>query len=309
MSDITSISLSNDSSSFAICYLNTFHVYSTHPIKRKYQKEFPKSKLRNISTTSDGTFVAFVAKNKEVSTVYLWNNFYGECHCKIEFRANVTNILLTPQLMLIALDDSFCIYNIQTKSMQLEQKTYENPKGAADLCTSSDGLLLAVCGKQMGYVQVLEYGSVNPPINFQAAKHPITQLKFSPDSSLLATASEKGTLIRIFDSMTGTALCIFRRGALTSSILSMSFSPNNHHLIAVSENGTIHLFPADARNANQNDPPRAIAKFKIDKSSLISSSFRSENELIVLAGTGHIYLVDCSQGTLDLVKKSLAFEI
>ena len=307
---VSSISISNDSKTFAISFENMFHVYTIDPIDRKYQKEFPRCKIVNIATIPGGTYVAFVAwsKKKSDSTVYLWNNFYGECHDKIDFNSRVIRVSITPQNLLIVLDNSFCVYDISSKTIQMKEKTYTNTNGAADLCQSNDTALLAVCSDQMGYAKVLEIGSNNQPIVFQAAKHPVSYLKFSNDGLLLATASEKGTLIRIFDSYTGAALCVFRRGALTSKVLSMSFSPNNQFLVATSENGTIHLFPSDVRNANASDPPRASAKFKIDKTHLVSSIFRKDNELIVISG-GCVYFLKCGIGKIDLLKKVLAYQI
>ena len=62
------------------------------------------------------------------------------------------------------------------------------------------------------------------------------------DGSLLATASIRGTLIRIFDTETGDKIKELRRGTTSKPIKSLKFSENSDLLACISLSGTIHLF-------------------------------------------------------------------
>jgi len=62
------------------------------------------------------------------------------------------------------------------------------------------------------------------------------------DGTLLATASEKGTLIRIFDTSTGRNLQEVRRGADRAEIYSLAFNYNSLWLACSSDKGTVHIF-------------------------------------------------------------------
>lgn len=62
------------------------------------------------------------------------------------------------------------------------------------------------------------------------------------EGTILATASDKGTLIRIFSTEDGGALCELRRGSDKAEIFSITFDKFTRWLACSSGKGTIHIF-------------------------------------------------------------------
>jgi WD40 repeat protein len=62
------------------------------------------------------------------------------------------------------------------------------------------------------------------------------------EGTILATASDKGTLIRIFSTEDGGALCELRRGSDKADIFSITFDKHTRWLACSSGKGTIHIF-------------------------------------------------------------------
>ena len=62
------------------------------------------------------------------------------------------------------------------------------------------------------------------------------------DGTRLASASVKGTLIRIFDTETGRLLHELRRGADRAEIWSLAFSGDSSRIVLASDKGTVHVF-------------------------------------------------------------------
>ena len=60
--------------------------------------------------------------------------------------------------------------------------------------------------------------------------------------TLLATASDKGTLIRVFSTEDGTPLQEVRRGSDKAEIYSITFDKLSNWIACSSDKGTIHLF-------------------------------------------------------------------
>lgn len=76
----------------------------------------------------------------------------------------------------------------------------------------------------------------------EAHRSPLCSICLNNDGTLLATASETGTIIRVFSVPKGQKLYQFRRGTYPSTIYSMSFNLSSTLLCVSSISDTIHIF-------------------------------------------------------------------
>lgn len=76
----------------------------------------------------------------------------------------------------------------------------------------------------------------------EAHRAPLSCIALNNDGTLLATASETGTIIRVFSLPKGTKLYQFRRGTYPSTIYSMSFNLSSTLLCVSSTTDTVHIF-------------------------------------------------------------------
>ncbi|KAJ2664401.1 Phosphatidylinositol 3,5-bisphosphate-binding protein [Coemansia sp. RSA 1199] len=146
----------------------------------------------------------------------------------------------------------------------------------------------------------------------------ISALAVSADGTMVASASEKGTLIRIFDTLNGRLLHELRRGVDRADIYSIAFSPDNTRLCVSSDKGTVHVFNLEAKQgAGQQPAPTPAAsgksgnrhsnlKFMKDLLPKYFSSewsfahFRVANEVRCICGFGserNSVVVLCADGT------------
>ena len=90
------------------------------------------------------------------------------------------------------------------------------------------------------------------PINVIAAhKTPIALLSLSPKGDVVATASDKGTVIRVFSIPSGEKLYQFRRGSYPARITSMAFNFGAEYLAVGSDTETVHIFRCAAQKGAQ----------------------------------------------------------
>ena len=115
----------------------------------------------------------------------------------------------------------------------------------------------------VGQVILFDVDSQRPVNAFHAHKTPISCMVFSSDAGLLATCSDKGTVIRVFRLPDCTRMYQFRRGNIPTSIFSLSLSPNGRFLCASSDS-TVHIFnlnEAYSEVAGASNPRRSLSSF------------------------------------------------
>lgn len=76
----------------------------------------------------------------------------------------------------------------------------------------------------------------------EAHRAPLSCIALNNDGTILATASETGTIIRVFSVPRGLKLYQFRRGTYPSTIYSMSFNLSSTLLCVSSTTDTVHIF-------------------------------------------------------------------
>lgn len=79
----------------------------------------------------------------------------------------------------------------------------------------------------------------------EAHRSPLCCICLNSEGTLLASASETGTIIRVFSIPRGQKLYQFRRGTYPSTIYSMSFNLSSTLLCVSSTSDTVHIFRLD----------------------------------------------------------------
>ncbi|KAF3985845.1 hypothetical protein FT663_05140 [Candidozyma haemuli var. vulneris] len=96
--------------------------------------------------------------------------------------------------------------------------------------------------KRVGDVIIFDLHALQPVVVIEAHKSGLAALCLSRDGHLLATASNKGTIVRVFSVDSGEKLYQFRRGTYPTKIYSLSFSSDNKYVVATSSSETVHIF-------------------------------------------------------------------
>ena len=89
----------------------------------------------------------------------------------------------------------------------------------------------------------------------EAHKSPLSCIAMNCDGTLLATASDKGTIIRVFSVPDGNKMYQFRRGSMPSRIFSMAFNTTSTLLCVSSATETVHIFKLGQPGASPANSP------------------------------------------------------
>lgn len=109
-----------------------------------------------------------------------------------------------------------------------------------------------------GDVVVYDLEALEPVLVIEAHENAIAALALSSDGALLATASARGTIVRVFSTATGLKLFQFRRGTYRAQIQSMAFSGDGAYLCVCASRQTVHVFKLGEGDAVAQ-PPTPLA--------------------------------------------------
>ncbi|OBA22911.1 WD40 repeat-like protein [Metschnikowia bicuspidata var. bicuspidata NRRL YB-4993] len=119
---------------------------------------------------------------------------------------------------------------------------------------------------RVGDAIIFDLTSLQPLAVIEAHKSALSAMCISIDGSLLATASDKGTIVRVFNVNSGVKLYQFRRGTYPTKIFSLSFSIDNKYVVATSSSETVHIFRlgenellANKQKQSRNSRPKGFS--------------------------------------------------
>ncbi|KAF3396319.1 SVP1-like protein 2 [Penicillium rolfsii] len=236
-----SAAFNNDSTCFSVGLNSGFCVFNANPCELKVSRDF-NAGIGLVEMLGQSNYLGIVGGGRNPkfpqNKLVIWDDAKQKPAITLEFRTSVLGVRLSKSRIVVALLNSIHVFAFSTPPQKLSVfETSDNPLGLACLGQK----ILAFPGRSPGQVQVIELETGNISI-IPAHSSPLRALALSTDGEVLATASEAGTLIRVFSAANCTKLAELRRGVDHAVIFSLSFSPSNTLLAVTSDKSTLHIF-------------------------------------------------------------------
>ncbi|CAK5266775.1 unnamed protein product [Mycena citricolor] len=190
--------------------------------------------------------------------------------CELLFPASILAVKLNRKTLVIVLETEIYVYDISNMRLLHVVETVPNLNAICALSPSADAPYLAYPAPlpspalttsasssasspssgadttdnsgAHGDVMLFSTRALAPANVVRAHRSPLALMAFSGNGGLLATASVKGTIIRVFATPSLDKLYQFRRGTRETRIHSIAFNPLGSLLAAGGERGTVHLW-------------------------------------------------------------------
>ncbi len=185
--------------------------------------------------------------------------------CELTFPSAVLAVRLNRKRLAVVLEEEIYLYDISNMSLLYTIATSPNPSAICALSPSSENCYIAyplpkpredAADKRpahapplstyvpptSGEVLIFDTISLKAVNVVEAHRSPLCCIALNSEGTLLATASETGTIIRVFSVPKGQKLFQFRRGTYPSTIYSMSFNLSSTLLCVSSTSDTVHIF-------------------------------------------------------------------
>ncbi|CAN6569118.1 unnamed protein product [Malus baccata var. baccata] len=248
--ELLSVFWNQDNGCFSAGTSNGFRIYNCEPFKETFRRDLKSGGFKIVEMLFRCNILVLVGSGDNSqyppNKVMIWNDHQSRCIGEFSFRSEVCAVKLRRDRIVVVLEHKIYAYNFMDLKLLHQIETVANPRGLCCLSHHPNTSVLACPGLQRGQVRIEHFGlNVTKLIN--AHDSHIACFSLTMDGLLLATASNKGTLIRIFNTMDGTHLQEVRRGVDRAEIYSIALSPDVQWLAASSDKGTVHVFSLRVR--------------------------------------------------------------
>ncbi|XP_058982069.1 uncharacterized protein LOC131800415 isoform X1 [Musca domestica] len=237
--DFTSISvLSNDG-------FRLYSINASDKIDEIFAKENTEQ-IRIVERLFNSSLVVLVTHQKPNCLKMLhFKKKQDICNCV--YPSDILCVRMNRYRLVVCLAESIHIHDIRDmKILHSIENIAPNELGLCSLSLNSH-LAFPICTTS-GELRIFNANKLKTGLTIKAHDTALSAMAFSPSGTLLATASERGTVIRVFCVKNGQKVQEFRRGVKRCvRIASLVFSTTGDFLCASSNTETVHIFKIDTK--------------------------------------------------------------
>lgn len=245
-----------------------FRIYNTDPMAIRFVRTFKSSPGRearlgigHAAMLHRTNFIALVGGGRNpkfpLNKVVVYDDLKKNYTLCLEFFSPVLNVHIL-RIRIVAVSESQVYVHAFSSHPKLLSTfdTAPNPHGIADLADaaseSGSAEILAFPGRQQGQIQIVDIlpgGQERNVVRLvKAHKLRIRSIALDRSGSLVASASETGTIIRVHSVANCSLVHEFRRGLDRAIVYAMRFSPDGLKLAVLLDKDTLHVFRLGASN-------------------------------------------------------------
>ncbi|KAI5054755.1 hypothetical protein GOP47_0029900 [Adiantum capillus-veneris] len=196
-----------------------------------------------------------------LNVVAMWDAVKGKSVAELSHKFPVLAVKARQDRLVVVLENEVYVYNFRNARLLFQVQTISNIKGLCALSMEEGPSVLACPGLKKGEVRIEHIGMNGKQgerlsrNGFDVFAHDsgLACIVLNYSGCLLATASYRGTLVRIFSAKDGAPLQELRRGSDRAEIYSLAFSFSSDWLVVSSDKGTVHIFGVRTIGSNSAD--------------------------------------------------------
>ena len=208
-------------------------------------------------------------KNK----VVIWDDFQKKSLSELKFSQNILNLKLRKDKIAVICADKIYLFSLSSFQSIDIIETGENPHGVIGINYNLEKTIIAYPDKNKGKIKIKNYEK-SSNISANAHEKTIGIIVLTVNGDLMASATEMGTIIRIFNTDNGNMVQEVRRGKEKAQIKCICFEPNNKFIAATSNRGTVHIWSLSTAFKNFK---KEVKDFETEKGQIDELRAKTEN--------------------------------
>ncbi len=208
-------------------------------------------------------------KNK----VIIWDDYQKKTLSELKFSQNILNLKLRKDKIAVICADKIYLFSLSSFQSIDIIETGENPHGVIGINYNLEKTIIAYPDKNKGKIKIKNYEK-SSNISANAHEKTIGIIVLTVNGDLMASATEMGTIIRIFNTDNGNMVQEVRRGKEKAQIKCICFEPNNKFIAATSNRGTVHIWSLSTAFKNFK---KEVKDFETEKGQIDELRAKTEN--------------------------------
>ncbi|KAI9315554.1 WD40-repeat-containing domain protein [Dichotomocladium elegans] len=255
------INFNQDFTCISVGTKHGYRIYNCDPYGKCYSKSSDGTGIVEMLFCTSLVALVGAGDQSTFSTRHLQiiNTKRQSTICELTFPTSVLAVKMNRRRLIVVLEEQIFVYDISNMKLLHTIDTSPNPNAVCALSPSSENCYIAYPSRNAastsysgiqtsstyytcGDVEIFDALSLQIVNIVQAHKSPVSNITMNSEGTLVATASEKGTVIRVFSVPGADKVYQFRRGTYPARIFSMSFNLVSSLLCVSSDTETVHIF-------------------------------------------------------------------
>ncbi|CAF4839950.1 WD repeat domain phosphoinositide-interacting protein 4-like isoform X1 [Pieris napi] len=281
-SGITSLAFNQNQGCFTCCLTSGLRVYNVDPLVEK--AHYSKEELGEVSLCEMvfRTNWLLLVRARRPCSLMLLDDQQRAFKAEVLFKSPIRALRARKDKVAVVLTSSIQVLSLPSLQRVALLRTPASSRPLCSLATDPNAVqLLAAPAHRKGSLQLLDISRAvkgaqsSSPAVVGCHQTDLVCLSLSANGAKLATASERGTIIRLWDTGTKQMIHELRRGSDYADVYCINFNWSGSLVCCVSDKGTLHVWAARGNYAHVCAPAasstRALCAFTDDSSAVVIS--------------------------------------
>lgn len=241
------ISFNQDKSCIALGTNYGYKIYNSRNFKKIGEKDLdmPIARIQMLYRSNLLLLVRGTPENIKTpgNVLIFYDDKANDETGRLELKSNINKLKMRKDLVYIVHENMINVFSLELMQVVKTIETRINPFSIFTCSYDDNRKIIAFpsADRKAGFFTMVNLAKDSPRM-IEAHSHDIECLEMSYGGKYIASASKKGTIIRVFKVADGKVLQEFRRGIDNARIMSLCFDVSGTMLGLSSDSGTVHVY-------------------------------------------------------------------
>ena len=244
------MSFNQDNKFFSIGTENDFLIYQTEPFKGPYKGNM-NGGIGVVEMIENSNFLALMGGGTipryGKNTLVIWDDNEKRAISELKFSTPIKLVKYKKDYLFVICQKMIYIFYFENFQNLYKIETGDNTKELIAINQSPKNTIIAYPSKKGGRITIKKiFSNINEDNkseeSYQLHDYGVSKISINYTGTLIASANENGTIIRIHSCEDGSFLMEFKRGHDKAKINTICFDNETKFMAVSSSKGTIHIF-------------------------------------------------------------------